>query len=431
MTDRPQIDGAPGLGWRKRKNGWVATWYARADLIERGYPVKTMRLWAGEWPTEADAAMIITRCNGFQDEMLMWGKPLPQLGTRFDGTLGSLIGAYQTDPDSDWFKLRHASRKTYGTLMGLIRKTVWTDPAGNVRVVGDEMLEDLRARTFLRWHEIWKDGGKVTKAHSMMTMLRLLMSFGSKFLDDKAAAECLRLSGMLHTMRFAAGKPRGSILTAEQVVLIRQAAHAAGLPHLALAQAIQFDCTLRQKDVIGEWVPLSEPGNSVVLSGDQKWLRGIKWSEITPTPDGRLMLKHVTSKRQKEIEVDLRLAPMVMEELARTYPNGLPTSGPVIIDDRSRIPFDANWFRQTWRTLARKCGIPDAVRNMDSRAGAITEGLIATGGDLDSVRIAATHSNVTTTMGYSRGNAERTAAVMTKRGAHRNKTGTPDGENVG
>jgi hypothetical protein len=33
-----------------------------------------------------------------------------------------------------------------------------------------------------------------------------------------------------------------------------------GWHSIALAQAIQFDCALRQKDVIGEWVPESEPG---------------------------------------------------------------------------------------------------------------------------------------------------------------------------
>jgi hypothetical protein len=85
-----------------------------------------------------------------------------------------------------------------------------------------------------------------------------------------------------------------------------------GWPSIALAQAFQFECTLRQKDVIGELVPLSEPGVSLVVIRNQKWLRGIVWQEI----DQNLILKHVTSKKQKLTEVDLKLAPMVIEELA-------------------------------------------------------------------------------------------------------------------
>ena len=53
----------------------------------------------------------------------------------------------------------------------------------------------------------------------------------------------------------------------------------------------------RQKDVIGEWVPISEPGMSAVINGNSKWLRGLDWKEI----DANWICKHVTSKRQKEI----------------------------------------------------------------------------------------------------------------------------------
>jgi hypothetical protein len=422
MPDSPKISDAPGLGWRKRKDGWAAIWYARPDLIAKGFPIKTHRVWRGEWPDTDAENHIRATCQSLQTDMLTFGKPLPQLGGRYDGTIGGLIDAYQTDPDSDYHKIRHASRRTYNVLLNLIRKSVWTDQDGNTRQIGGEALEDLKARIFLRWYEQWLGDGKVAQSHYLMTMLRLLFSFGSKFLDDKDAAECQRLSGLLHTMKFKNPRPRSSILTAEQVVSIRKAAHAAGRPSLALAQAIQFECTLRQKDVIGEWVPMGEPGVSLVAFGSQKWMRGITWNEITRTGDGCLILRHVTSKRQKEIEVDLTKAPMVVEELARLA--SLPTSGPVIADEKTGLPYVTVTFRELWRKLARSCGIPDSVRNMDSRAGAITEGLIATGGDLDSVRIAATHSNVSTTMGYSRGNAERTAAVMDKRARSRNNSGT-------
>ena len=65
---------------------------------------------------------------------------------------------------------------------------------------------------------------------------------------------------------------------------------------------------------------------------DLKWLRGIRWSEI----DDNLILRHVTSKRQKEIEVDLKLAPMVMEELALLGER--QKSGPLIVNQATELP---------------------------------------------------------------------------------------------
>jgi len=58
---------------------------------------------------------------------------------------------------------------------------------------------------------------------------------------------------------------------------------------------------------LGEWVPVAEPDTSDVLRDEDKWLRGLRWSEI----DENFILRHVTSKNNKPIEVDLELAPMV------------------------------------------------------------------------------------------------------------------------
>jgi hypothetical protein len=55
--------------------------------------------------------------------------------------------------------------------------------------------------------------------------------------------------------------------------------------------------------------------------------------------------------------------------------------------------------------VARKCGIPDNVWNMDSRSGAISEAIQA-GAPIEFVRHAATHSDVSQTADYDRGQAE-------------------------
>jgi hypothetical protein len=111
-----------------------------------------------------------------------------------------------------------------------------------------------------------------------------------------------------------------TFITHRQVAAVRSEAHARGFHTMALAQALQFECTLRQKDVIGEWVPQGEKGTSEVLRDQDKWLRGLRWSEI----DQNMILTHVTSKRNNEVVIDLKLAPMVIEELMLMF--GYPES---------------------------------------------------------------------------------------------------------
>jgi hypothetical protein len=61
--------------------------------------------------------------------------------------------------------------------------------------------------------------------------------------------------------------------------------------------------------------PLSD-----VISGNEKWVRGIRFEEI----DQNLILKHVTSKRDKLLTIDLKQCPMVMTELGLMFAQGQP-----------------------------------------------------------------------------------------------------------
>jgi hypothetical protein len=113
---------------------------------------------------------------------------------------------------------------------------------------------------------------------------------------------------------------------------------------------------------------------------------------------------------------------MVMEELSQLM--GLKSaSGAVIVNEKTGLPYHDWQFRNDWREIADACGIPRNVKNMDSRAGGITE---ATDADipLEHIRHAATHSNIETTQRYSRGFIEKVNRVMRERSAYRNKKGT-------
>lgn len=138
---------------------------------------------------------------------------------------------------------------------------------------------------------------------------------------------------------------------------------------------------LSQKDVIGEWVPLSEVGASDIIkpSGDNlwsrrrnskggKWLPGLLWSQI----DESLILRR--REKDGDIEFDLKVAPMVLEELAlysrtpiaRLTRAALPTSGPMILCEVTGWPYLTAEFRRKWRILAKDAGVSDTIKNMDS-----------------------------------------------------------------
>lgn len=321
-------------------------------------------------------------------------------------TLRELIEAYRSDPISPYHKLRHRTRINVD---GVLRRIA--------RGQGKTPLDAIKHRTLVEWHKTWsQDGACLPMGHSMMASLRTIVGFGLVFLEDK---DCLFLRSVLREMKFSMGSARDQIITAQQADAVRAQAHAEGCTSMALAQAIQFEGTFRQKDIIGEWVPYEEPGISEITRARYgKWMRGIRWNEI----DENLILRHVTSKKNKLVEVDLKLAPMVIEELQAMFGGTtrahLPASGPVIVDEEHGRPYLTENFRRRWRKLARAVGIPDDVQNRDTRAGAITEA-ISYGVSIDDAGKAAAHSTTQMTARYSRGHAAATARSMKKRAESR------------
>jgi hypothetical protein len=311
-------------------------------------------------------------------------------------TLKQLIDTYRTDPDSDFLKLKYQVRKKHeAELTRLIKKH------------GSTRLRDIRFRTLKAWYRDALADGKIAKARSLMSRLRELFRFGRLYLED---GDCNRLFEALHKLQFDIAPPRRVQMTADHARAICETAREHfGWPSIALAQALQFELLLGQKDVIGEWVPVEEPGDSDVVHGRQKWLRGLRWSDI----DKNLILRHKVGSGGREIEVDLRTAPMTLEELkillARprddrtmeemlhdlretiemldsstdgTLPRSqattpepltsdqlieaLPDSGPVILCDINALPWSTAEFRRKWRLVAKKAGVPDDVTNRDS-----------------------------------------------------------------
>jgi hypothetical protein len=420
----PADQNAPGLIYRLRRRGWVLSWSPRSDLVERGYQAKTTRLWPSDTtppqqsePTRAEWEVISAWCVRYHAEQLLWahggGEDDPR--SIFDGTIASLIEIYQKHRKSPFKRVRYHSQVAYAIYLNILKTTI-----GKVRVA-HVTFEDIT-----NWQDQFADpgdGGEPMKVRSanLIGQFKRLVTFGALVLPKSAGCHdiCDTFMKMRESKLMMTGsRERQEYMTAVQCCLLRHKAHDMGLHSIALEQAFAFELGLRQKDVIGEWVPCKSPGIADIVDGTRKWMMGIRWEEI----DADLILKHRLSKSVhgsgnlnnaragKTKAWDLKEYPMVMEELALLC-NGtvdrakLPASGPLIVNERIGRPWSGTKFRENWRAIAEKAGIPANIQNRDSRPGAATEADIA-GADKDKVRRGLGHSKGKTTDIYLRADLE-------------------------
>lgn len=415
-----------GLGWRPRKTHWNGYWIARQDIADRGYPIKSRFLWSTKDRPELtldDWQAMSTACAVLQGEMLNWGKP--EFGkfdalAMFDDTVASLVEIYLKDPDSNYKSLRYQASISYARQLETIRKNH-----------GPERVSQLTFRDFKRWYEsaLEHDCDKpLSYAHQHMTFIRLVFAFGTLL----KLPGCAAARAVLSEMKFELPKSRAEIITGEQVVRLRKGAHDKGRPSIAFAQTLQDCLMVRQKDVIGELIPKSDPGLSDVHMGEFKWVAGIRWEEL----DANFTLTHRLSKsirgRRNMALTDTGKTkvwnfwnyPPVIEELclmagasrAELRRDLFPASGPMVIAEHSAKPWRTKTFAKEWRKIATHVGIPENVQNRDTRAGAATDAG-QKGADVDRkaaaerVRPALGHSNEGTTQIYLRADDEATARI--------------------
>lgn len=412
----------PGLNWRARANGGTFYWVARPDLVERGYSLKSARLWPPTAsrrlePTPDEWNEMASSCTRLQGQMLEWGNCKAEAFDPlaiYNGSMRSLVKVYRTDPDSPFQELRTA-RHSYSSSMDTL------DVA-----VGDARVLELTFRDFKRWHKEFckpEPGGLLRKprGHRLMTTVRIVMSFGALV----KLPGCEEAKAVLSGMEFPNPKKRSVFITAPQCIAHRAKAHEMGFASVAFVDATMFELGVRQKDMLGETLPMSEPGLSDVTYHGRKWLYGMHSGEVSPD----LIWTHRLSKSLrgrtaildpnagKLEQFDLRAYSMVMEEIG--YLKG--KTGAIVINERTGRPWNQSTFGLAWRKIARAAGIPDHVQCRDFRAGSITEGRKA-GNRLEDMRIHAGHSRLQTTEGYDRTDLETRNNVAQLRTKHRSKT---------
>ena len=255
-------------------------------------------------------------------------------------------------------------------------------------------MSDLR-----RWHDAAKwpkvEAGaeRVDRAHKFINIIRRLCGYGVA----AEIPECGRLAGILDEMRYKQAERRRVKLELDHAEAFADKAIEMGRLSLAIGTIVQFETGMRQREVIGEWRPLAkdEPRTGIVLN-KLRWQRGLTWADLSRD----LIIQKATTKTGAIISHDLKLMPSVMKVLEMVPME--KRVGPLIIDEDAGRPYANHAYAREWRLVARAAGIPDHVWNSDSRAGAITEAENA-GAELDLIRGAVGHTQLSTTARYSRG----------------------------
>jgi hypothetical protein len=345
-------------------------------------------------------------CQKLQAEMLAWAAGARSAERPFDGTIKSLVRRYQRDEASPYQELKWNTRRTYDQVLGVIEKAF-----------GKRALSMLHIGDFRRWYKeaakpkITGGVARVRKAHGIIGMFRRLFAYGIA----AELPECSRLAGILAPARFKQPGRRRIKLGLEHVQAFVAKATAVNRSSLALGTALQFETTLRQRDVIGEWQPIEAGADqSGIVLHNRRWGRGLTWSDIS----AEMTIVKETSKTGADVAHDLNLCPIVQSVLSK-IPNSSRV-GPLIIDENTNRPYAEHAYAREWRVIARAAGIPDSVWNMDARAGGISEADDA-GADVDLIRSSAGHTQAATTVRYIRGTIGKSRKVAELSRAHRER----------
>lgn len=394
---------APGLIWKPRKGGRAPVWRAARAAVAAGYPVKSVPLSA----FAGDPLALVARCHRLQAEMNEWMAGQRGNAVAFDGTFGTLIKKYLTDPDSPYRDLKPASRHPYDIYAGKL-----------IGMIGTRRIDACDGRDVKRWFATWsapdqKDGRpKIAAARAALTVIKASVSFGITC----RLPGCLAFKGILSEMEFPMPRPRQQAPSAADVIAARKSAHAIGHPSAALAYALQYEGPLRQWDVTGQWIPIGEQQPSSIFDGKTKWI-GPTWAQVSDT-----LIFTVTPGKTDEttgarVVIDLKLCPMVMEELA-LIPLDRRT-GPIVKHPTSGLPYTQWVFRDLWRRVADHAGLPKTLWNRDLRAGGNTEAQNAGTRREDRSAILGHGGERMVAQVYDRGKLEAHRRVMAARKAHR------------
>lgn len=357
----------PGYKYRDNKDGTrVHYWDPKRAVKGSPAALSIVRL-----PDGISDQQIADECQKRTNELRaeLVGQSVPK---RFDGTFASLIHLYRHDTTSTLHGVKHSTRiRDYEPSLRVLAKNI-----------GERFVEGLTASDVKRWFAQWRKKGH-RRATGAIKLLRLIISYGA----GERLPGCAEARLILSDMRFEQPQSRTIAMTYDQCLAIVKKSAELDCPSIGFVEAVKFETALRRIDVIGEWAPHAD-------GGEFRWT-GLMAKDISK--DMILTLK--TSKTGAAVARDLKGYALVDEAL-KAY--RIPDIGPVVIDEDHGKPYWENRYTEKFKKVRDAAGVPSDVWSMDSRAGAVTETVEATG-SLEMAGNLATHSTTKTTRRYSRG----------------------------
>jgi len=378
-TDRP------GYLSRNRKSGRAHYWNPQRAIKGAPETFTTKRL-----ADDLSDKEIAAECRRLTEDLRKKLAKPHRPEVEYNGTIESLVDLFRTDTTSSFHTVKHSTRvRDYGPSLRIISKNV-----------GKRRVDKLQASDFRRWYAEWRLRGH-RRAAGIIKLLRLILTYGA----GERLHGCREARDILGGMRFEQPPARRIAMTYEQCRAIVLKSAELGHPSVGFVEALKFETALRRIDVIGEWVPDGD--------GPFRW-RGLTVGQISKSQ----IMTLTTSKTGAEVSRDLTLYPLVQLALENYR---IPDVGPVVIDENTGKPYWENRYTTKFRAIRDAAGVPADVWSMDTRAGAVTETVDATG-SLDSGRDLATHSTVQMTAKYNRGDGlEKSRVIALARVERRNK----------
>jgi site-specific recombinase XerD len=413
----PQRSAKPGLKYRQTAAGPQPYWVAKQVVRDpKDFPDRTIRL-----PIDADEETLAAICRDHTARLFAWIESV-QLGAepgipRYNGSVLSACRLYQEHPRSRFHKVARNTRKSYMDSLKIIESNV-----------GARRVRSLTVLDVEHWYEEWRKpaetGGaeRIDRAHDAVSMFKTVM----RFLAALRHQDCKQLAEELQLIKFEKGGSREEQMTYAQVsAFIRMAIELGrsgiipqerGL-YMAIGTTAQFELLLRQKDIIGQWDPLTvgaktPAGKHVMTVGAEVWSGYFAWENI---PGWRWRMRTSKSKYRSAADFDLANYSLLMP-LLEAVPREQRVGA--IVKGEHGLPMRETSYRRWFRQIARAAAIPDEVWNMDTRAGGATEAEEA-GAALEDIQGLMTHSKENMTLRYLRKRSKRIENVADARNEKR------------
>lgn len=374
-----------------RTNGYPI-WRAPQRYVEMGYEPKWVPLTKGH-RDDGLHGVRVAEARDLTRAMLRWADekiaatPAPE-------TIGWLIERYKMDEGGEYQSVKPNTRRDYDTHLAY-----WNDYIGIAKVSALTFGEIRSIEASMK-----KKGRSLDFIHRKFTMLRSIIKHG--VLIRAQGAKDVRET--LSLIKFKMPPKRDVAPSRIQVYRVVVKALRAGYTSFAAGILLQYELALRAVDVRGQWLPAE--GDGGIVNNGRRWTDGLTWEMVEDDLSGFTKVISKTKDSLPEpIRFDLANLPRI-RALLDTLTAPESRVGPVILSSTG-LPYDKRTWAALWRRFAREGRVPDHIRAMDLRAGAISEA-DSLGASREALSQAAQHSDIHTTGRYVRGRSKAVAQVI-------------------